>query len=110
MNLGYEALFPPEAGKVNPAILSALSLMPTRTLYGSGPSYVIRKVVATEDEEWDFSGAVSQAVCDQCPAAPRGSPEFPCQEKVIIIIKFAGGVQNGQATEICSVKAESRSI
>lgn len=57
MNLGYEALFPPEACKVNPAILSALSPNADENhdfFSGSGSSYVISKAVATEDEDWDF--------------------------------------------------------
>lgn len=57
MNLGYEALFPPEACRVNPAILSALSPNADENhdfFSGSGSSYVIGKAVATEDEDWDF--------------------------------------------------------
>jgi ribonucleoside-diphosphate reductase beta chain len=57
MNLGYEALFPPEACKVNPAILSALSPNADENhdfFSGSGSSYVIGKAIATEDEDWDF--------------------------------------------------------
>jgi ribonucleoside-diphosphate reductase beta chain len=57
MNLGYEALFPPEACKVNPAILSALSPNADENhdfFSGSGSSYVIGKAVATEDNDWDF--------------------------------------------------------
>ncbi|KAJ32803.1 hypothetical protein BW45_17765, partial [Agrobacterium tumefaciens] len=57
MNLGYEALFPSEACKVNPAILSALSPNADENhdfFSGSGSSYVIGKAVATEDEDWDF--------------------------------------------------------
>ena len=57
MNLGYEALFPPDACKVNPAILSALSPNADENhdfFSGSGSSYVIGKAVATEDEDWDF--------------------------------------------------------
>jgi ribonucleoside-diphosphate reductase beta chain len=57
MNLGYEALFPVEACKVNPAILSALSPNADENhdfFSGSGSSYVIGKAVATEDEDWDF--------------------------------------------------------
>ncbi|MBO9101312.1 MULTISPECIES: class 1b ribonucleoside-diphosphate reductase subunit beta [unclassified Rhizobium] len=57
MNLGYEALFPPEACNVNPAILSALSPNADENhdfFSGSGSSYVIGKAVATEDEDWDF--------------------------------------------------------
>lgn len=57
MNLGYEALFPAEACKVNPAILSALSPNADENhdfFSGSGSSYVIGKAVATKDEDWDF--------------------------------------------------------
>ncbi len=57
MNLGYEALFPAEACKVNPAILSALSPNADENhdfFSGSGSSYVMGKAVATEDEDWDF--------------------------------------------------------
>ena len=54
--LGYEALFPPVACEVNPAILSALSPDSENHDFfsGSGSSYVIGKAVATEDEDWDF--------------------------------------------------------
>ena len=57
MNLGYEALFPAEACKVNPAILSALSPNADENhdfFSGSGSSYVIGKAVSTEDDDWDF--------------------------------------------------------
>lgn len=57
MNLGYEALFPVEACKVNPAILSALSPNADENhdfFSGSGSSYVMGKAVATEDDDWDF--------------------------------------------------------
>lgn len=55
-NLGYEALFPPAACAVNPAILAALSPDSENHDFfsGSGSSYVIGKAVATEDEDWDF--------------------------------------------------------
>src|SRR5690554_1348088 len=55
-NLGYEALFPPAACEVNPAILAALSPDSENHDFfsGSGSSYVIGKAVATEDEDWDF--------------------------------------------------------
>jgi len=55
-NLGYEALFPPAACEVNPAILAALSPDSENHDFfsGSGSSYVIGKTVATEDEDWDF--------------------------------------------------------
>jgi ribonucleoside-diphosphate reductase beta chain len=57
MNLGYEALFPPEACKVNAAILSALSPNADENhdfFSGSGSSYVIGKAIATEDEDWSW--------------------------------------------------------
>ena len=55
-NLGFEALFPPAACEVNPAILAALSPDSENHDFfsGSGSSYVIGKAVATEDEDWDF--------------------------------------------------------
>lgn len=55
-NLGYEALFPPAACEVNPAILAALSPDSENHDFfsGSGSSYVIGKTIATEDEDWDF--------------------------------------------------------
>ena len=56
-NLGFEALFPPEACKVSPAILAALSPNSDENhdfFSGSGASYVIGKAVATEDDDWDF--------------------------------------------------------
>ncbi|AGT07313.1 class 1b ribonucleoside-diphosphate reductase subunit beta [Paracoccus aminophilus] len=55
-NLGYEALFPPQACEVNPAILAALSTDSENHDFfsGSGSSYVIGKAVATEDDDWDF--------------------------------------------------------
>ncbi|MBL4916824.1 class 1b ribonucleoside-diphosphate reductase subunit beta [Szabonella alba] len=55
-NLGFEALFPPAACEVNPAILAALSPDSENHDFfsGSGSSYVIGKAVATEDGDWDF--------------------------------------------------------
>lgn len=55
-NLGFEALFPPAACEVNPAILAALSPDSENHDFfsGSGSSYVIGKAVATEDADWDF--------------------------------------------------------
>ena len=55
-NLGFEALFPPDACDVNPAILAALSSDSENHDFfsGSGSSYVIGKAVATEDADWDF--------------------------------------------------------
>ncbi|WP_312315081.1 class 1b ribonucleoside-diphosphate reductase subunit beta [Atlantibacter sp.] len=57
MNLGYEALFPPEMAQVNPAILAALSPNADENhdfFSGSGSSYVMGKAVETEDDDWDF--------------------------------------------------------
>lgn len=57
MNLGYEALFPPELTDVNPAILAALSPNADENhdfFSGSGSSYVMGKAVVTEDEDWNF--------------------------------------------------------
>lgn len=56
-NLGFEALFPDDVCKVNPAIMSALSPNSDENhdfFSGSGSSYVIGKAVATEDDDWDF--------------------------------------------------------
>lgn len=56
-NLGYEALFPDDLCRVNPAIMAALSPNADENhdfFSGSGSSYVIGKAVATEDEDWDF--------------------------------------------------------
>ncbi len=55
-NLGYEALFPPAACEVNPAIMASLSPDSENHDFfsGSGSSYVIGKAVATEDDDWDF--------------------------------------------------------
>lgn len=57
MNLGYNALFPPEMSEVNPAILAALSPNADENhdfFSGSGSSYVMGKAVETADEDWDF--------------------------------------------------------
>ncbi len=57
MNLGYEALFPPEMADVNPAILAALSPNADENhdfFSGSGSSYVMGKAVETEDDDWNF--------------------------------------------------------
>ncbi|QGZ35826.1 class 1b ribonucleoside-diphosphate reductase subunit beta [Stappia indica] len=56
-NLGFEALFPDDLCKVNPAIMAALSPNADENhdfFSGSGSSYVIGKAVATEDDDWDF--------------------------------------------------------
>ncbi|MEL4012609.1 class 1b ribonucleoside-diphosphate reductase subunit beta [Dryocola clanedunensis] len=57
MNLGYNALFPPEMAEVNPAILASLSPNADENhdfFSGSGSSYVMGKAVETEDEDWNF--------------------------------------------------------
>lgn len=57
MNLGYEALFPPEMAEVNPEILAALSPNADENhdfFSGSGSSYVMGKAVETEDDDWNF--------------------------------------------------------
>lgn len=57
MNLGFEALFPPEVSNVSPAILAALSPNADENhdfFSGSGSSYVIGKAINTEDEDWNF--------------------------------------------------------
>lgn len=57
MNLGYNALFPPEMAAVNHAILAALSPNADENhdfFSGSGSSYVMGKAVETQDEDWDF--------------------------------------------------------
>ncbi|WP_455425509.1 class 1b ribonucleoside-diphosphate reductase subunit beta [Dryocola sp. LX212] len=57
MNLGYNALFPPEMAEVNPAILASLSPNADENhdfFSGSGSSYVMGKAVETKDEDWNF--------------------------------------------------------
>ncbi|OKL50622.1 class 1b ribonucleoside-diphosphate reductase subunit beta [Boudabousia marimammalium] len=57
MNLGYEALFPPDATDVSPAILASLSPNADENhdfFSGSGSSYVMGDVEETEDDDWDF--------------------------------------------------------
>jgi ribonucleoside-diphosphate reductase beta chain len=57
MNLGFEALFPADECEVSPAILSALSPGADENhdfFSGSGSSYVIGRIVPTEDEDWEF--------------------------------------------------------
>ncbi|MDO5025255.1 MAG: class 1b ribonucleoside-diphosphate reductase subunit beta [Trueperella sp.] len=57
MNLGYDALYPPELTAVNPAILAALSPNADENhdfFSGSGSSYVIGTAEATTDDDWDF--------------------------------------------------------
>lgn len=56
-NLGFEAIFPPALTKVSAEILSALSPGAEENhdfFSGSGSSYVMGKVEATDDEDWDF--------------------------------------------------------
>lgn len=57
MNLGYDPLFPADACRVAPAIMSALSPDANENhdfFSGSGSSYVIGKQEQTADEDWDF--------------------------------------------------------
>lgn len=57
MNLGFEAIFPSDICKVDAAVLSALSPGGDENhdfFSGAGSSYVIGKVVDTEDEDWEF--------------------------------------------------------
>lgn len=56
-NLGFEAMFPPNITKVSAEILSALSPGSEENhdfFSGSGSSYVMGKVEATEDDDWAF--------------------------------------------------------
>lgn len=56
-NLGYEALFPSDECRVDPAILSSLAPDANEThdfFSGSGSSYVIGKAEETQDDDWDF--------------------------------------------------------
>lgn len=57
MNLGYDALFPAELTKANPAVMSSLAPDANENhdfFSGSGSSYVIGEAESTEDEDWDF--------------------------------------------------------
>lgn len=65
MNLGYDALMPPEACRVNPAIMASLSPNSNENhdfFSGAGSSYVVGKTEATIDSDWVF------------PEDPRCSP------------------------------------
>lgn len=56
-NLGYSPMFPTSETDVSAAILSSLSLNSGENhdfFSGSGSSYVIGKVVQTEEDDWDF--------------------------------------------------------
>ena len=56
-NLSYEGLFPADETNVNPAILSALSPNADENhdfFSGSGSSYVMGKVIQTEDDDWNW--------------------------------------------------------
>lgn len=56
-NLGFEAMFPPNITKVSAEILSALSPGSEENhdfFSGSGSSYVMGKVEATDDNDWNF--------------------------------------------------------
>ena len=56
MNLGYNPMFSKDETDVSASILSALSLDSENHDFfsGSGSSYVMADVVATEDDDWDF--------------------------------------------------------
>ena len=57
MNLGFDALFPADISKVDPAILSALAPGGDENhdfFSGAGSSYVIGKIEDTQDEDWTF--------------------------------------------------------
>ena len=57
MNLGFEALFPADECQVSPAIMAALAPGADENhdfFSGSGSSYVIGRIVPTEDEDWAF--------------------------------------------------------
>ena len=57
MNLGFDALFPDEMTNVDPAIIAALAPNSNENhdfFSGSGSSYVIGKIEATTDADWDF--------------------------------------------------------
>ena len=57
MNLGFEALFPRETARVNPASLAALSPNADENLdffSGSGSSYLIDEDEVIEDGDWEF--------------------------------------------------------
>jgi iron(III) transport system substrate-binding protein len=89
MNLGYEALFPAEACKVNPAILSALSPNADENhdfFSGSGSSYVIGKALRGDGgrglgfppamaqvENAGLFADVDKATLDQVPSEFRPS-------------------------------------
>lgn len=54
MNLGYDALFPADETKANPAVMSALSLSSDTGDFFSGTnSYVIADNEETTDDDWD---------------------------------------------------------
>ncbi|MFP3014359.1 MAG: class 1b ribonucleoside-diphosphate reductase subunit beta [Arsenophonus sp.] len=57
MNLGYDSIFPETMTDINPVILSALSPNANENhdfFSGSGSSYIIGKMINTEDEDWSF--------------------------------------------------------
>ncbi|MBV7363194.1 class 1b ribonucleoside-diphosphate reductase subunit beta [Actinomycetaceae bacterium TAE3-ERU4] len=57
MNLGYDAMFPPDQTDVSPAILASLSPNADENhdfFSGSGSSYVMGDVEDTTDDDWDF--------------------------------------------------------
>jgi ribonucleoside-diphosphate reductase beta chain len=55
MNLGYDALFPADISKADPAVLAALGGDENHDFFsGSGSTYVMAKVVDTDDNDWAF--------------------------------------------------------
>lgn len=55
-NLGFEPLFATDTTKVNPVILSALSLEGENHDFfsGSGSTYIMGTVEETDDSDWNF--------------------------------------------------------
>jgi ribonucleoside-diphosphate reductase beta chain len=57
MNLGFDPIFPDDMTNVDPAIIASLAPNSGENhdfFSGSGSSYVIGKVEATKDSDWDF--------------------------------------------------------
>jgi ribonucleoside-diphosphate reductase beta chain len=57
MNLGFDPIFPDDMTNVDPAIIASLAPNSGENhdfFSGSGSSYVIGKVEATRDDDWDF--------------------------------------------------------
>lgn len=56
-NLGFDALFPAELAQFNPGVMASLNPAGDTThdfFSGSGSSYVVKGVTATEDDDWNF--------------------------------------------------------